>query len=149
MKKQLLIVALAGFASLSLVACGGAQSSGKQGNPVSSSSGGVAAAAAPATAAAAARATLTVMPGSVSSCAKDAHINPEVSWQRIDATIMSTKVTVSAPGSSEEKLFAAGGFGGSAKAGDWVVPGVTFRLYDAGSGTLLASYTVRAVPCAN
>ena len=140
MKKQLSIVALAGFALLSLGGCDGSQQAGQQA-PSSSSTLTLPGKTA--------RATLTVTPGSVSTCENGAHVNPEVTWQRVDTTVKNTKVTVSSPGSADEKLFASGGFGGSAKAGDWVVPGVTFHLYDADTGAALGNYTVHASPCTN
>ena len=140
MKKQLSIVALVGFTLLSLGGCDDSSSAGQQ-TPLSSSASTLTAKPA--------RATLTVMPGSVSNCEDGAHINPEVTWQWIDVTVKNTKVTVSSPGSADEKLFANGGFGGSARAGDWVVPGVTFHLYDADTGAALANYTVRASHCTN
>lgn len=144
MKQQLLTTVLIGFASLLLVACGGPQSTGQQtaGQQSSATNGALASAETKTV-----RATLTVVPGGVSTCEKDAHVNPTVTWQRIDTAVKNTKVTVSSPGSSDEKLFATGGFGGSAKAGDWVVPGVVFNLYDADTGSKLASYTMLAKPC--
>ena len=93
------------------------------------------------------RVTLSVVPGSISACKKDARIDPVVTWQTKDTSVKNIKVTVISPGSADEKLFATGGEGGSAKAGDWVVAGVTFHLYDADTGTALTSYTVSALPC--
>ncbi|MBD8897663.1 hypothetical protein [Rhodanobacter sp. DHG33] len=139
MKRQALIAVMT-IVSFSVAGCGGSQQSGRQAS--ASDSGG-------ASVQKGARATLTVTPSGVSTCNAGAHVNPEVTWQRIDVAIKNTKVTVSTPGSSDEKLFATGGFGGSAKAGDWVVPGVTFHLYDADTGGVLASYTEAALPCNN
>ena len=137
MKTKALVLALVVFFPVLLSGCGSDQN-GSQQAPVANS----------AVDAQNARATLTVSPDKVSSCEKGAHINPTVTWQRIDTSIKSTKVTVSSLGSSDEKLFSEGGFQGSAKAGDWVVPGVIFRLYDKDSGALLASHTVGTTPCA-
>lgn len=141
MKKQILVATLHGFALFALAGCSGQQSTGEQGTGQQTPTAGGASKAV--------RAALTVTPGSVSTCEADTHINPVVAWQRNDVAIKKTKVTVSAPGSTDEKLFASAGFGGSTKAGDWVVPGVTFRLYDADTSAILASYTVTASPCAN
>ena len=137
MKKKICILALAAFTAVLLSACGNGEQDSRQvevaGSGASTQTG---------------RATLSVSPGSVSLCEKDAHIDATVTWQRIDTSIKNTKVTVNSPGSGEEKLFSEGGYEGSEKTGDWVVAGVSFRLYDADSGTPLASYTIGTTPCA-
>jgi len=137
MKKNVLTFALGLFVPLLLAGCGNQQQNNEKSAEASRPQG-----------TRAARATLTVSPNSVSSCEKGAHIDPTVGWQRIDTSIQNLRVTVSSPGSGEEKLFSEGGYQGSAKAGDWVVAGVTFRLYDGDKGESLASYTVASAPCA-
>ena len=89
------------------------------------------------------RATLQVIPGTIDSCDVGATIDPMISWQRVDPSIQSTKVTTDNPANPNEKLFARGGFGGSSRAGKWVVAGTRFHVYDEQSGVELASYTVR------
>ena len=147
MKKQFLIVAMIGFAPFILAGCDRSQPETPRLPSPGSSAHQASSPVDTTTATSSMRATLTVIPGSVSTCVKGTHINPEVTWQRIDPAVKNTRVTVSSPGSSNEKLFATGGFGGSVKAGDWVVPGVTFHLYDADTGAALSSYTVAALPC--
>lgn len=96
------------------------------------------------------RATLQLVPGTVDSCEIDATIDPMVSWQRIDPSIQSTRVTTDNPANPKEKLFAKAGFGGSSRAGNWVVAGTRFHVYDDQTGTELVSYTVKAAKnCAN
>lgn len=89
------------------------------------------------------KATLEVVPGTVDSCELGATIDPTVSWQRIDPAVKSTKVTTDNPANPQERLFAKAGFGGSAKAGNWVVAGTRFHVYDDVTGSVLASYTVK------
>lgn len=89
------------------------------------------------------KAALQVVPGTVDNCKVGATIDPMVSWQRIDPSVKSTKVTTDNPANPQERLFAKAGFGGSAKAGNWVVAGTRFHVYDGDTGRLLASYTVK------
>lgn len=147
MKRQLLIAAMIGFAPFILAGCDHSKTETPQLPSPGSSVHQASSHADTMTVTNSMRATLTVVPGSVSTCVKGAHIDPKVTWQRIDPAVKSTRVTVSAPGSSVQKLFATAGFGGSVNAGDWVVPGVTFHLYDADTGTDLSNYTVTALPC--
>ncbi|EIL93314.1 hypothetical protein UU7_09155 [Rhodanobacter spathiphylli B39] len=96
------------------------------------------------------RATLQLVPGTVDSCEVGATIDPVVSWQRIDPSIRSTRVTTDNPANPEEKLFAKAGFGGSSRAGNWVVAGTRFHVYDDQTGVELVSYTVKTGKnCAN
>lgn len=90
----------------------------------------------------AAEASLQVVPGTIDSCVPGATIDPTVSWQRINPMVKSTKVTTDNPANPDERLFARAGFGGSARAGNWVVAGTRFHVYDDATGRALASYTV-------
>jgi hypothetical protein len=137
MKKSILFTAFATFASLALAGCNHSSTTGEAKLNVAASTP---------TVEHAVHALLTLTPGSVSSCQKQARIDPLVKW---NVSVNKVRVTVSAPGSNDEKLFSIGGFSGSVKAGNWVVPGVTFRLYNAENGTLLATQTVKASPCTN
>lgn len=97
---------------------------------------------------ASAKATLQVVPGTVDSCEVGATIDPVVSWERIDPAVKNTKVTVDSPANPEPKLFSEAGFKGNASAGNWVVVGTRFRLFDQDTGVELASYTVTTTkPC--
>lgn len=96
-----------------------------------------------------ARASLRVVPGTVDSCAPGATIDPMVTWQRADPSVQKTRVTIDSPASPEQKLFSQAGFGGSARAGNWVVAGTRFHVYDDNTGIELISYTVTTTkPCA-
>lgn len=137
MKKILMIAACSGIVAFSIAGCGNKQANDQQAPSADIDT----------VAEKVERATLTVVPGGVSICPDASPVEPEVTWQRIDPAVKGTRLTVSGPDGSDEKLFAIGGFGGSAKAGDWVVPGVTFHLYDADTGAALAAYTMTEVPC--
>lgn len=132
------LLACCALASLMLVGCG-------QGQPpvdAATTSGA-------AKGDASAKATLQVVPGTVDSCEVGATIDPVVSWQRIDPAVKNTKVTVDSPGNPESKLFSEAGFKGSASAGNWVVAGTRFRVFDADTGAELASYAVTTTKSCN
>jgi len=124
------------FASAMLVGCGQEQTTTEAASSSASVKAGSVEASLPA------KAMLQVVPGTVDSCEVGATIDPIISWRRIDPLINSTRVTTDNPANPEERLFAKAGFGGSAKAGNWVVAGTKFHLYDDATGTELASYTV-------
>jgi hypothetical protein len=95
-----------------------------------------------------ARATLHVAPGTVDSCEVGATIDPVITWQRADPSVQKTRVMTDSIANPEQKLFSQAGFGGSARAGNWVVAGTRFHVFDDDTGAELASYTVTTTnPC--
>lgn len=135
--KSLNLLVYGALVSLLLAGCGQGQSSDTASTTSESVKGD-----------AVAKATLQVVPGTVDSCQPGATITPMVSWQRVDPAVKNTKVMVDSPTAPEQKLFSQAGFGGSARAGDWVVAGTRFHVLDADTGVELVSYTVTTTkPC--
>lgn len=135
------VLAFGALMSVMLIGCSQEQSPAEA--PASAKTDGAKADASP-------RATLQLIPGTVDSCEVGATIDPVVSWHRIDPSVQSTRVTTDNPANPDEKLFAKAGFEGSSRAGNWVVAGTRFRVYDDQTGEELASYTVKTTRnCAN
>lgn len=135
--KDMNLLVCGALVSLMLVACGRGQPSGTASTVSDSVKGDKVA-----------KATLQVVPSTVDSCDVGATIDPVVTWRRTDPAVQKTRVMVASVANPEQKLFSRAGFGGSARAGNWVVAGTKFLVFDDDTGAELASYTVTTSrPC--
>lgn len=91
--------------------------------------------------------TFSVEPGSVHACPGQDRATSTVTWDVQRPEVKQVKVLISDATTPGKKTLAMMAPQGEAKTGNWVVAGMTIELVNAEDGALLASHTVKALPC--